>query len=104
MAIMGEYIRNVALSHRHHRDTVRQAVAFVASTLIQIKATQKRLSRLRQHLNACVLHRFFEHSYNNAALSFTCIREVIEEFRENFISSYQSRFWVSEIEVLRRLM
>ena len=81
MAIMGEYLRDLALSHRHYRDAVRQAVAFVASSLIQIKTTQERWSRLREHLNGCVCHRFLEHSDNNATLSFTCTREVIEKIQ-----------------------
>ncbi len=69
VAIMSEHICDVALTHRHHRDAVRQAVAFVASSLVQIKTTQERLSRLVQHRNTRVLHCFFEHSHNNAALS-----------------------------------
>jgi hypothetical protein len=104
MAIMGEHIRDLALAHRHYRDAVRQAVAFVASSLIQIKTTQERLSRLRQHLNTCVLHRLLEHSDNNAALSFTGTREVVEKFTWNFIRSYQSRLCIRKIEGACRVM
>ena len=51
-----------------------------------------------QHLNARVLHRFFEHSDNDAALSFTGAREVVEEFVKDFIRSDQSPFRICQIE------
>src|SRR5258708_2003153 len=41
VAIMGEHVCDVPFSHRHHGDAVRQAIALVASSLIQIKTSQK---------------------------------------------------------------
>ena len=96
--IMRERVCDAPFSHRHHRDAVRQAIALVASSLIQIQDLARVIVLFVAGPQCPSASCFFEHSHHNAALSFTCIREVVEEFAENFIRSYQCGFWISEIE------
>ena len=48
---MRQYVADAALAHRMHRDTIRQAIAFVGSCLVQSETSYKPFMALWRHFD-----------------------------------------------------
>ena len=89
---MGQYVVDASLAHRMHRDTIRQAIAFVGACFVKGESCHKCFMALRRHFDIRTRENSLSLSDSSSPSLFPVLRK---KFKSSASTSSVVISWVS---------
>ncbi|MDX6529406.1 MAG: hypothetical protein QOH41_1696 [Blastocatellia bacterium] len=89
---MRQYVANASLAHRMHRDTVRQAIAFVRACFVERKTRHECFMALLRHFDIHAAENSISLGDRAKASLFAVLRKEIQQFHQHIFGCDQFGF------------